>query len=588
MADIVARAGWDNEQLRKGAAEAVNIAQRAKSQAEKVMAGFGGLSGVAAALSGTALLKSTLDDLDRTAKISSRLGASAESMQRLAMVANLAGADLETTGRALTILNRALDDPANKKAAEAFERLGLKISDLKAASNDPFRQMQMLSRAFQEAQKTGTGMADIMALLGRSGAELIPLMRTAAAEFEAFSQRRVVSDEQIKQIENLNDRMTELRQTITIGIGTAVADAVSVWQGIVQSASETAIYAGIIAEEMAKGASFAEAQAKAAQFMEDYYAAARKESEAAAAAAAAAADAATAPATTTSSSGSPRTTSELAQVERLRLQYAEAQFAAIQRRSTLEQQLTNLTTLQARKAEEMRRAMDAGPQTEQAMLQFGLEDMKIDEQRLQLAKQLQDAQQAAKTATAAEVTAKNQALQSLMQEAELLQARANGDAARVALLEREQRIQDRVLQIKKELGIEGQKALDMATGIVDLEDKAAKAGEKGKKEKGRRIKGFSAEQMGGRGEAQARADQRMAESRARIASSRERGFGGLKEFYRLQERNPDGTRAMPLGKAFATQAQRNAPAQDPSVPLLDEIKALMATNNDYLASITAE
>jgi len=587
MADIVARAGWDNEKLRKGAAEAVNIAQRAKAQAEKVMAGFGGLSGVAAALGGTALLKSTLDDLDRTAKISSRLGASAESMQRLAMVANLAGADLETTGRALTILNRALDDPANKKAADAFERLGLKISDLKAASNDPFRQIQMLARAFQEAQKTGTGMADIMALLGRSGAELIPLLRTSAAELEAFSRKKVVSDEQIKQIENLNDRMTELRQTITIGIGTAVADAVSVWQGIVESASETAVFAGVIAEEMAKGASFAEAQAKAAQFMEDYYAAARKESEAAAAAAAAAADAATAPATTTTS-GSPRTTSDLAQVERLRLQYAEAQFAALQRRSTLEQQLTNLTTLQARKAEEMRRAMDAGPQTEQAMLQFGLEDMKIDEQRLQLAKQLQDAQQAAKTATAAEVTAKNQALQSLMQEAELLQARANGDAARVALLEREQRIQDRVLQIKKELGIEGQKALDMATGIVDLEDKAAKAGEKGKKEKGRRIKGFSAEQMGGRGEAQARADQRMAESRARIASSRERGFGGLKEFYRLQERNPDGTRAMPLGKAFATQAQRNAPAQDPSVPLLDEIKALMATNNDYLASITAE
>jgi hypothetical protein len=380
------------------------------------------------------------------------------------------------------------------------------------------------------------------------------------------------------------------------GAASMFGSGMEILKNVGEVIGETAGYALVLKDELDRGASFADAQATAAAVMEEHY-------KAAAAAAAELASGSQPPANTTGDAPAPgaantggaavmmasaRAASELAQIERLRLQYAEAQFTAIQRRSTLEQQLANLTTMQARKAEEMRRAMDAGPLTEQAMLQFSVEDLRIDEQRLQLIKQIKDAKDSAAAATTRELQAKAEALQSLQTETAILQARANGDAARVALLEREQRIQDRVLQIKKELGIEGQKALDMAKGIVDLEDKANKADEKGKREKGSRIQGFSAERMGGRVEARQRADERMATSRARIAAASDRSFAGLKEFDRINARNPDGSRVIPLGKAFANQSQRNAPSTDPSVPILDEIKILMAANNDYLASITAE
>ena len=63
-----------------------------------------------------------------------------------------------------------------------------------------------LSEAFQKARTEGTGLADLQALLGRGGAELIPLLSASREEIEKlFASVNVVSDDSVQRLAAMND-----------------------------------------------------------------------------------------------------------------------------------------------------------------------------------------------------------------------------------------------------------------------------------------------------------------------------------------------------------------------------------------------
>jgi hypothetical protein len=261
MADATVTLGLDASQLKTGLAKATtdvsNFATKSKKSFTAAMgARLGGMGSAIAGLGVGMKIKSTIDEYARLADLSNRLGVSAESLQRVGMAAEQSGTDMETAARALTILMKALDSPENESAAKAFEELGLSMDALKSA--DAFEQIQMLQQAFQKSQQTGRGFADIMKLMGKAGAELVPMLRMTTGEMQSMATADVVSNEQIAQIAKLDDQLVGIQRRLSIGFAKGTAGAVSIIDKATENLTGLAVGAGEFASNLMAGKGFME------------------------------------------------------------------------------------------------------------------------------------------------------------------------------------------------------------------------------------------------------------------------------------------------------------------------------------------
>lgn len=155
-------------------------------------------------------IKAALSRADDLADLKIALGETAETLQRVDFAAQqAAGVGVEDLAKAVIRLEKGLGDVENKKAAEALESLGLSAGELASLPLD--EKLIALSEAFQKARATGTGIADIMDLLGKSSADLLPLLgQTEEALRELFASAPVTSEEMIDSMAELNDRFDGL------------------------------------------------------------------------------------------------------------------------------------------------------------------------------------------------------------------------------------------------------------------------------------------------------------------------------------------------------------------------------------------
>jgi hypothetical protein len=153
-------------------------------------------------------------EMDRIAKLAKRLGESTDSVQRVGAVADLDGANLETIAKALTLVTRnsATAAQGNKAMAESFARLN--INAVKFADLPMEEKLVELSRGYVSSRSSAQGLNDIMKVLGKSGAEIIPLLAQGPQSLaDAMAAVNVVSGSAIKSIEYFNDSLTKLGQT---------------------------------------------------------------------------------------------------------------------------------------------------------------------------------------------------------------------------------------------------------------------------------------------------------------------------------------------------------------------------------------
>jgi hypothetical protein len=200
------------------------------------------------------------------------------------------------------------------------------------------------------------------------------------------------------------------------------------------------------------------------------------------------------------------------------------------------------------------------------------------------ADKINKAAQQAKQAAQTKVESQKNFAQSLEDEVKILEAKATGDEDAIKKAEREVEIKNRAREIQQQLGKNAKEALDIAERMQALQEAANEAAEgKGKKEG--RIQGYSQERQGGRDEARARADQRMDEARERIGKSRERGFGGLKEFYENQT-NPNFARPQtPMLDSSRLRPVQSSSDNNASVTVLTELKTLTERMTKAVESI---
>jgi hypothetical protein len=116
--------------------------------------------------------------------LSSRTGETAGNLAILQRAFDNAGSSAESVGPVLNKIQRAIveADQGTQKFVDAFSALGVSMDSFKGKS--PTEQLQIIAEALNKVKDPAQRSAIAMELLGKSGGELIPLLRAMGVELE--------------------------------------------------------------------------------------------------------------------------------------------------------------------------------------------------------------------------------------------------------------------------------------------------------------------------------------------------------------------------------------------------------------------
>lgn len=241
---------------------AIASAQQGLQALTTSAAGLGlqlGALGGAASLGGLALMaKQAIDAADGLGKMAQKVGVSVESLSALEYAGKLSDVSLEQLGTGLKKLSVNLNEVATNAdgdAAAAFRAIGVSVTD--AAGN-----LRNADEVFADVAEAFAGMKDgagktalAVAIFGKAGADLIPMLnagadglRTMRGEAEALGL--VFNGDTAKQAEAFNDNLTRLAEA-SRGFGNEVATIVlptlgALSQEFVDAAKEGTGFAGML------------------------------------------------------------------------------------------------------------------------------------------------------------------------------------------------------------------------------------------------------------------------------------------------------------------------------------------------------
>ena len=162
---------------------------------------------------------SMIDRGDALDKMSQRIGVSVEGIGKLSQMAQLCGSSMETFEGAIKKMQVGLEKAAQGSAEQqqAFQRLGLSITDLKAMS--PEDQFLAVSKAMGGLTDQSERTAMAVQLFGKSGTELMPFFNQGEEGISSMEQKitelgGVMSNEGAKAMADLKDAMTLLKNGI--------------------------------------------------------------------------------------------------------------------------------------------------------------------------------------------------------------------------------------------------------------------------------------------------------------------------------------------------------------------------------------
>jgi len=192
--------------------------QRGVEMLRNAFFALGALGGI------SVLVKGAIDAGDQLAKLSQQVGLSVERLSELKLAAELGGVDLDGFTKGMREFNRSMVEARDgaHKSALIFKSLGV---DITAGPDAAFRQFaEALSKLPDGEAKTTAAME----ILGRTGAELIPVMNGGAKALDDAAEKArklglVISTETAKQSEQFNDQVSLLTRN-TQALGIAIAD----------------------------------------------------------------------------------------------------------------------------------------------------------------------------------------------------------------------------------------------------------------------------------------------------------------------------------------------------------------------------
>lgn len=163
-------------------------------------------------------VRNTLAEMDGFRKQSQKIGIPVEQLSALKHAAELSDVSMESLGKSVGKLSKAMVEAAAKpasEAADAFRALGVSVTDSSGKLRPASDMLESIAGKF-EGMKDGAGKTAIaMALLGKSGADLIPLLNSGQAGLagmiaEARQLGLVIDTQTAMAAERFRDNLTRL------------------------------------------------------------------------------------------------------------------------------------------------------------------------------------------------------------------------------------------------------------------------------------------------------------------------------------------------------------------------------------------
>ena len=212
------------------------------STAGKVSGGLRGLAGAAGGLSGAlgslvplatgaglaAMAKGAIDAADDMNDLSQKTGVSVESLSKFQQAANASGTSIEGVGAAMIKLNRNLAT-GNAGATEALTSLGVSATDASGKLKSTDAIMLEVADKFAKMPDGAGKTAAAMALFGKAGADMIPLLNGGSKAVTDLSA--TMTGAFAKGADSLNDKLAALQGKLLalgVNIGTALMPALNV------------------------------------------------------------------------------------------------------------------------------------------------------------------------------------------------------------------------------------------------------------------------------------------------------------------------------------------------------------------------
>ena len=189
--------------------------ERAKKGTESLKSQLTTL-GTAALAASTALgymVKQSINNMDALAKQAQMAGVTVESLSKLAYAAKLADVSQEELVGSMARLAKGMNEASQGtgEALKAFNALQIDPASLKGTDDALTKISENLAGYADGAEKTALAIA----IFGRSGAKLLPLLNSGAAGFEDAAKEAenfgiVVSTKAAREAEQFNDNLTRL------------------------------------------------------------------------------------------------------------------------------------------------------------------------------------------------------------------------------------------------------------------------------------------------------------------------------------------------------------------------------------------
>jgi hypothetical protein len=225
MATDRATLGINTEPFRRGLEEARAQAAAFGGHVKRDFSGIG--AQIAAAFTigaAVSFFKTISGELDRLAKLAQRFaGETAESIQRVEYAGDKAGANIEQIASAMTKAIRAAveAEKGNEAYAQTFAELGLSAAEFLRLSLED--KILALSKAYTESRDKGAALNNIIQLLGKSGAEMIPLLASGPEAIkETYDEAATASEATAKAAEKVNDSFTRTWNTLKKSLSPAI------------------------------------------------------------------------------------------------------------------------------------------------------------------------------------------------------------------------------------------------------------------------------------------------------------------------------------------------------------------------------
>jgi hypothetical protein len=210
--------------MTKSEKEAQALAARIDRGLQKAAAGAGVALGVMAVAATAAYVEigKLVDSAANFKDLEEQTGASAEALASLAIAAQVGGVDMETVAGAANKLTKNLVgvDDESSAAGAALKALGLNVKTFKEL--DPATQFEQLGKALDGFRDGAQKTAVAQAVLGKSGAQLLPFLKELTAE---GGRTVTLTQQQIELADEYADKQAKLAATVKAYAQSLAVDA---------------------------------------------------------------------------------------------------------------------------------------------------------------------------------------------------------------------------------------------------------------------------------------------------------------------------------------------------------------------------